>query len=362
MPISPEDLSRNAANRCTCDALISGLCLHCRGLVSDARTMLRVVPGPIVAEMGYVTGRADEGRSSLGQFIKRLIFKNKELPMKRMIQVKFSALEAQGCVVDYVGHNAQQGRRVFWPDNVKRYGLPVCSVSEHKDFFRITLDSNEITPIEAFLRDQRVPRIIEFMGQMPEHLDTMKPAPSLQKSIEQTAAITRVITADLMALAEAGFNVKHDGVMKAKVALFNTGVGVVSEEVNCLKLTTQMIDTPHGQLSTEREQQRELLSQMRKAGVDHTITRHVVYPKPGLNVTAIQVAATYQNADQVEVVPEADEGKTHYSVYLRLEDGTVKHADDTAIAEEGRGGARLCAMSLAAALSMEHQVPIEPIH
>lgn len=77
-------------------------------------------------------------------------------------------------------------------------------------------------------------------------------------------------------------------------------------------------------------------------------------------VASIQVAATRRNDDGFEVVGENDVGRTHWSVYLRDEEGLVTHVEDYKISGFG-GPARAEALQHAAGLSIQHQVPIEPI-
>lgn len=99
----------------------------------------------------------------------------------------------------------------------------------------------------------------------------------------------------------------------------------------------------------------------------HRVPYEVDYPLTQISncirkaqVASIQVAATRQSDNGFEVVGENDVGRTHWSVYLRDEEGLVTHVEDYKISGLG-GPARADAMQHAAGLSIQHQVPIEPI-
>jgi len=78
---------------------------------------------------------------------------------------------------------------------------------------------------------------------------------------------------------------------------------------------------------------------------------------------SIQVAATSHSSCDIHVVEEQHPLKTHYSVYLRDKDGLCEHVEDFSCDHtlHQQAMARMQAVYLAANLSMQHQVPIEPI-
>ena len=99
----------------------------------------------------------------------------------------------------------------------------------------------------------------------------------------------------------------------------------------------------------------------------HRVPYQVGYPVTQISncirkaqVASIQVAATRQSDNGFEVVGENDLGRTHWSVYLRDEEGLVTHVEDYKISGFG-GPACADALQHAAGLSIQHQVPIEPI-
>lgn len=79
---------------------------------------------------------------------------------------------------------------------------------------------------------------------------------------------------------------------------------------------------------------------------------------------SIQVAATAHGDGDIHVCEECSSEKTHYSVYLRDSEGLVEHVEDFAAGEDlySQALARVLAFNKAAHLSMQHQVPIEPIN
>lgn len=75
-------------------------------------------------------------------------------------------------------------------------------------------------------------------------------------------------------------------------------------------------------------------------------------------VTAIQLAATVEDGTDFAVVPCEPNTHTHWSLYLRLENGEVQHQADFA---RSKGRAYDYACKRAVELSIEYQVPVEPI-
>lgn len=75
-------------------------------------------------------------------------------------------------------------------------------------------------------------------------------------------------------------------------------------------------------------------------------------------VVSIQLAATIDDGDTFAVVPKADDRNTHWSIYLRHEDGEVTYVADFP-RNAGRAYSSACEKALE--LSIKHKAPIEPI-
>lgn len=75
-------------------------------------------------------------------------------------------------------------------------------------------------------------------------------------------------------------------------------------------------------------------------------------------VTAIQLAQTKEWGENFEVVARETNAGTHWSLYLRLENGEAQHVIDY---PRNKGRAFDHACRKAVELSIEYQVPVEPI-
>lgn len=80
--------------------------------------------------------------------------------------------------------------------------------------------------------------------------------------------------------------------------------------------------------------------------------------QPVKSVSAIQVAQTKEWGENFEVVPRETNAGTHWSLYLRFDNGEAEHVVDFA-RNAGRAFDNAC--KAAVQLSIDHQVPIEPI-
>lgn len=79
-------------------------------------------------------------------------------------------------------------------------------------------------------------------------------------------------------------------------------------------------------------------------------------------VVSIQVAATCHTPDDILVTSVNAPDVTHFSVYLRGEDGCAAHQQDFFIhSPHLRDSALAAALLLGAMLSHEHRAPIEAI-
>jgi hypothetical protein len=73
---------------------------------------------------------------------------------------------------------------------------------------------------------------------------------------------------------------------------------------------------------------------------------------------SVQVAPVKVDGKDVQVVESSDSSATHWSVYLRGDDGLARWQADFEI-KNSHALARTSALLKSAALSMEHAIPIE---
>lgn len=298
----------------------------------------------------------------------------------REIRAKFEDLEAAGCIITEKDTGRELFKVVVWPKDkidptVSSRSTQSLSVSE----FVVRYVEGGIHPValEVKLASLQVPYMVRAYD--PSKVDGPvntaapgKPIPVVEGVIGLTPAqqairdrqaaqllsdpiVTRVLTVSVTALDLAGFSF-IGGQRGMKVMLKDVkDASVTPEQILDDDLGRHLTFTFTGKRSPfERE--------LGKYRVNHSVVRDVEYPqpKPEPKVASIQVAATRQSADRFEVVGENAIDRTHWSVYLRDKEGLVTHVEDYKISGFG-GPARADALQHAAALSMEHQVPIEPI-
>ena len=265
----------------------------------------------------------------------------------REISADFQDLTDAGCIVLYKDDGRELFRVVVWPkDKIDPTVSPrTQSLCVNKFLVRYVEGGIHPVALEVLLASLQVPYTVRAYD------------PSKEKGGEPEKAPRRSITAQLRALQsikgirfsgnmdQPGWRVTipdHEG----KPQNF---ISQASDELTCIVMA-----------ATDLTLLEELLQHYR-------VPYEVGYPVTQISnctrkaqVASIQVAATRQSDNGFEVVGENDVGRTHWSVYLRDEEGLVTHVEDYKISGFG-GPARADALQHAAALSMEHQVPVEPI-
>lgn len=261
----------------------------------------------------------------------------KQIGLVKEITATHEDLIKAGCkVTQELNHSL-----VAWPPQANPPVSKVRSLSE-----------TELKVVHQHLNPSMLEQRLQDLG-VPYNVRIFDPK---QESLPATIQVTRTVTVTVKELRRAGFSVRTGTADNSwSVDLQDTGETLWAPQVVkddlYVYLSFMFTDLPS---PFERE--------MDKYQVDRNVLTKIRYDRPApapQKVVSIQVAATLYADGKVEVVNQHDIRRNFWSVYLRFEDGTVEHVTDHTI--RSADGGYNAAIQTAAKLSMQNQVPIEPI-